>query len=162
VRRGLRGEHGRRGGETECGILTTIINKFEADNPDLRVKVNVVAWPGYRSCRRRSLRRPSRSGHHAPVGHLRYQGAGCWSRPTACCGRPASTRRASPRGARRCGQGRQVYGLPWDTIGRLFHVNTRLMEQAGLMRDGKPVLPTSPEELLQHARHLSSAPASPT
>ena len=33
--------------DTECGILTTLINRFEAENPDVRVKVNVVAWPGY-------------------------------------------------------------------------------------------------------------------
>ena len=33
--------------DSECGILTTIINKFEAENPDIRVRVNVVAWPGY-------------------------------------------------------------------------------------------------------------------
>jgi len=33
--------------ETECGILTTTINRFEAENPDVRVKINVVAWPGY-------------------------------------------------------------------------------------------------------------------
>ena len=33
--------------EGECGILTTLINKFEAENPDIRLKINVVAWPGY-------------------------------------------------------------------------------------------------------------------
>ena len=33
--------------EGECGIITTLINKFNADNPDIRVKVNIVYWPGY-------------------------------------------------------------------------------------------------------------------
>jgi ABC-type glycerol-3-phosphate transport system substrate-binding protein len=33
--------------DTECGILTTYINRIEAENPDVRIKVNVVAWPGY-------------------------------------------------------------------------------------------------------------------
>ena len=33
--------------EGECGILTALINKFEAENPDIRLKINVVAWPGY-------------------------------------------------------------------------------------------------------------------
>jgi multiple sugar transport system substrate-binding protein len=33
--------------EGECGILTTLINRFQAENPDIRLKVNVVAWPGY-------------------------------------------------------------------------------------------------------------------
>jgi multiple sugar transport system substrate-binding protein len=39
-----------------------------------------------------------------------------------------------------------VYGLPWDTHGGLFHVNTALFAKAGLMRDGKPVLPNTCEE----------------
>ena len=33
--------------EGECGIITSLVNKFNAENPDLRVDVNVVAWPGY-------------------------------------------------------------------------------------------------------------------
>ena len=33
--------------EGECGIITAIIDRFNAENPDLRVDVNVVAWPGY-------------------------------------------------------------------------------------------------------------------
>ncbi len=33
--------------QTECGILTALINSSHADNPDVRVDVNVVAWPGY-------------------------------------------------------------------------------------------------------------------
>ena len=33
--------------EGECGIVTTLINKFNAENPDIHVKVNVVYWPGY-------------------------------------------------------------------------------------------------------------------
>jgi multiple sugar transport system substrate-binding protein len=33
--------------EGECGIITTLVNKFNAENPDLYVDVNVVAWPGY-------------------------------------------------------------------------------------------------------------------
>ena len=31
----------------ECGIITTLINKFEKQNPDIHVKVTVVEWPGY-------------------------------------------------------------------------------------------------------------------
>src|SRR3546814_4123951 len=27
--------------------MTSIINKFEADNPDIRVVENIVFWPGY-------------------------------------------------------------------------------------------------------------------
>ena len=33
--------------EGECGIITAMINQFEAANPDLRVVENTVTWPGY-------------------------------------------------------------------------------------------------------------------
>ena len=33
--------------EGECGIITTLINRFNARNPDIHVKVNIVYWPGY-------------------------------------------------------------------------------------------------------------------
>ncbi|HYF54267.1 MAG TPA: extracellular solute-binding protein, partial [Salinarimonas sp.] len=50
----------------------------------------------------------------------------------------------------------------WDTVvGALYHINTRLFAQAGLMRDGKPVLPRSPEELLAHARQFKARTGKP-
>ena len=33
--------------EGECGIITTLINRFNADNPDVHVRINIVFWPGY-------------------------------------------------------------------------------------------------------------------
>ena len=33
--------------EGECGIMTTLINEFSAQNPDVKVRVSPVAWPGY-------------------------------------------------------------------------------------------------------------------
>ena len=33
--------------EGECGIITTLVNRFNAENPDVQIDVNVVAWPGY-------------------------------------------------------------------------------------------------------------------
>jgi multiple sugar transport system substrate-binding protein len=55
----------------------------------------------------------------------------------------------------------RIYGLPWDTVGRLFHINTRLMAEAGLMRGGKPVLPQSPDELLRQARQFKALTGKP-
>src|SRR5262249_31117352 len=31
----------------ECGIMTALVNQFNAENPDIRVNVNIVPWPGY-------------------------------------------------------------------------------------------------------------------
>jgi multiple sugar transport system substrate-binding protein len=57
--------------------------------------------------------------------------------------------------------GGRIYGLPWDSHGGLYHVNTKLFEQAGLMRGGKPILPTSAEEMLKHARQFKARTGKP-
>jgi len=52
----------------------------------------------------------------------------------------------------------RVYGLPMDAHANLWHVNLDLMEAAGLVADdGTPILPSSPEELLEHARMMKEA-----
>jgi multiple sugar transport system substrate-binding protein len=50
-----------------------------------------------------------------------------------------------------------IYGVPMDFHANLWHVNMDLMEAAGLVQDGKPILPTSPEELLAHAQQVKDA-----
>lgn len=50
-----------------------------------------------------------------------------------------------------------IYGVPMDFHANLWHVNMDLMEEAGLVMDGKPVMPTSPEELLAHAQQFKDA-----
>ncbi len=46
----------------------------------------------------------------------------------------------------------RIVGVPMDFHANLWHVNMDLMEAAGLVENGAPVLPSSPEELLEHAR----------
>ena len=50
-----------------------------------------------------------------------------------------------------------IYGVPMDFHANLWHVNMDVMAEAGLVEDGKPVLPTSPEELLAHAQQVKDA-----
>ena len=52
----------------------------------------------------------------------------------------------------------RVYGVPMDAHANLWHVNLDLMAAAGLVDDaGAPILPSSPEELLEHARMVKDA-----
>lgn len=51
----------------------------------------------------------------------------------------------------------RIYGVPMDFHAELFHVNMDLMTKAGLVKDGKPILPTSPEEMLDQARKFKAA-----
>lgn len=149
--------------ETECGIVTTILNRFVAENPDINVKINVVAWPGYPQ-----LAAQIAAGdppdlvtmHQSVISD--YQARGLLSPMDALLAEaqvdPNSFTLAGQRGAVKKGQ---YFALPWDTIGRLWHINTDLMEQAGLMANGKPVLPNSPAQLLEHARRFKAATGKP-
>jgi len=149
--------------ESECGILTTLINRFEAENPDIRVGINVVAWPGYPqlSAQIAAGDPPDLVTMHQSV-ISDYQGRGLLEPMDGLLREagigPETFTAAGRRGVTKSGR---TYGMPWDTIGRLFHINTRLMAEAGLMRDGRPVLPRSPEELLDHARRFRQATGKP-
>ncbi len=48
----------------------------------------------------------------------------------------------------------KIYAVPMDFHANLFHVNMDLMEAAGLVKDGKPILPTSTTEMLEQARQV--------
>jgi multiple sugar transport system substrate-binding protein len=105
--------------ETECGILTTLINKFEAENPDVRLKVNVVAG------RATAAGGPDRGGrppdlvtmHQSVISD--YQGRGLLE-PVDGVLKQAGVAPSEFTAAARAGVVKegQVYGLPWDTIGR--------------------------------------------
>jgi multiple sugar transport system substrate-binding protein len=149
--------------EGECGIITTLINRFNAENPDLHVKVNIVYWPGYDQLSaelaagappdvvvihqsvisdysQRHLIMPLDAGLHA---------AGV---------DPAGFTRAAREGVTR---NAHVYALPFDTWAPLWHINMNLFRAAGLVRDGRPVLPHSPAELLQQARQFTRVTGRP-
>jgi multiple sugar transport system substrate-binding protein len=48
----------------------------------------------------------------------------------------------------------RIYGVPMDIHANLWHVNMDILDKAGLVKDGKPVLPTNPEELLAQAKQV--------
>lgn len=149
--------------ETECGILTTILNRFVAENPDINVKINVVAWPGYPQ-----LAAQIAAGdppdlvtmHQSVISD--YQARGLLSPMDGLLAdAKIDTGALTPAGQRGAIKAGKYYALPWDTIGRLWHINTALMAKAGLMKDGKPILPNSPAELLAHARQFKAATGKP-
>jgi multiple sugar transport system substrate-binding protein len=149
--------------EGECGIITTIVARFNAENPDLHIDVNVVAWPGYPQLTAQMAARdpPDLVTMHEGV-ISDYQAAGLLE-PIDSYLRQArissdSFTEAARRGVTISGH---VYGLPIDTHGGLFHVNTALFAKAGLMRGGKPVLPDSAAELIVEARQFEQRTGKP-
>lgn len=137
----------------ECGIITTLVNRFNAENPDVRIDVNVVAWPGYPQLTAQMAAHDppdlvtmhegvisdyASKGLLEPVdSYLQQAGIS-----------PDSFTEASRAGVMMFGH---AYGLPWDTHGGLFHVNTALFAKAGLTSGGKPVLPNSGDEFIRQA-----------
>ena len=149
--------------EGECGIITTMINRFNAENPDIHIDVNVVAWPGYPQLTAQVAARDppdlvtmhegvisdyAAKGLVEPVdNYLRVAGIS-----------PDGFTEASRQSVTMYGH---IYALPWDTHGGLFHVNTALFAKAGLMRGGRPVLPNTAEELVGQARQFEERTGKP-
>jgi multiple sugar transport system substrate-binding protein len=149
--------------EGECGIMTALINRFNAENKDIVVDTNVVAWPGYAQLTAQIAARDPPDLVTMHQGVLTDYAARGLVEPVEPYLReaglsPDAFTDAARRGVTKNGA---MYGLPWDTIGGLFHVNTGLFAKAGLMRGGRPVLPTSPAQLLAQARQFKARTGKP-
>ena len=149
--------------EGECGIITAMINKFNAQNPDVRVSSNVVAWPGYPQLSAQMAAKDPPDLVTMHTGVISDYAAEGLLEPVepylAQAGIPPSALTDASRSGVTIGG--RLYGLPFDTHGGLFHINTRLFAEAGLMKNGKPVLPTSPEEMLAQARQFTQRTGKP-
>ncbi|HVU30786.1 MAG TPA: extracellular solute-binding protein [Sphingomicrobium sp.] len=149
--------------EGECGIITTLVAKFNAENPDLQVDVNVVAWPGYPQLTAQVAARDPPdlvTMHEGVISDYASKGL---VEPVDSYLEAAGIStddftEAARQGVTMYGH---VYALPWDTHGGLFHVNTKLFSKAGLMRGGKPILPTSATELIAQAHQFEERTGKP-
>ena len=149
--------------EGECGIITTMIERFNAENPDVHVDVNVVAWPGYPQLTAQMAARDPPdlvTMHEGVISDYAAKGLVEAVDPyLAAAGiSPGSFTPAARQGVT---IGGHIYGLPWDTHGGLFHVNTALFAKAGLMRGGAPILPNTADELIAQARQFEARTGKP-
>ena len=149
--------------EGECGIITTLVNRFNAENPDIHVDVNVVAWPGYPQLTAQVAARDPPdlvTMHEGVISDYALKGL---LEPVDGYLKMGGVDQGDFTDAARAGVtiNGHAYGLPWDTHGGLFHVNTALFEKAGLMRGGKPVLPNSADELIVQARQFEKRTGKP-
>ena len=150
--------------EGECGIMTSLINRFDAEHPDIDVKVTTVEWPGYDQLTAQMASRtpPDLVTMHnsvisdyqsrrliLPLNDLLAEGGVS----------PDDFTATARGGVTRDGQ---VYGLPIDTWTMLYHINLDLMAEADLLdADGNPMLPNSPEEMLSMARQFREKTGKP-
>ncbi|ESQ90141.1 sugar ABC transporter substrate-binding protein [Asticcacaulis sp. AC460] len=147
----------------ECEIITGLLDRFEAENPDIRLNINTVAWPGYDqlSAQIAADDAPDLVTMHMAVipdyqihGLLTPLDAGLKAQGvTPDQFTPVARRAVTMNG--------EVYGLPFDAWTQLFHINMNLFAKAGLVRGGEPVLPRSAAELLDQARRFRAATSKP-
>jgi multiple sugar transport system substrate-binding protein len=150
----------------ECGIITTLVNQFNATNTlNVVVKPQIVEWgPYYDQLTARIVAKdvPTIAVMHESVlgdfvsrklvepldDGLKKAGV-----DTATYSAQAKT------GTTFDGK---TYALPFDTWAWLWHVNVNLFKKAGLVdASGAPVLPKTPDELLAQARKFKEATGKP-
>ena len=119
----------------ECGIITAMINKFNAESADTKVKVDIVEWPGYDqlTARIRSGEPPTISVMHEAV-ISDYQSRGLLE-PLDDGLKAAGVDTADFTGAAKEGVTKdgKIYALPFDTHTWLWHINMNLFKKAGLV-----------------------------
>jgi multiple sugar transport system substrate-binding protein len=148
----------------ECGIVTALINKFNADSPTTHVKVDIVEWPGYDqlTARIRSGEPPTISVMHEAV-ISDYSSRGLLE-PLDKGLKDAGVDVADFTGAAKAGVTKdgQIYALPFDTHTWLWHINLNLFKQAGLVDgSGNAILPKSADELLAQAKQFKEKTGKP-
>jgi len=149
--------------EGECGIITAMINQFEAANPDLRVVENTVFWPGYDQLTAQLAANGAPdlvTMHSSAIPDYDARGL---LEPlddllAAVDIHPEQFTAAARAGVTADGR---TMGLPIDVWAPLWHVNMNLFREAGLVEQGRPVLPTSPEEFYVHAAQFRERTGKP-
>lgn len=138
----------------ECETILAIVNSFNQQHRDIQIIVNNVQWPGYTelAAQLATDSAPDIVSMHQSVIYD-YSSRGLISpldRGLAAVGVPlADFTSAASKGVIRGGK---TFGLPFDNWMPLWHINTNLFRAAGLLSNGSPILPKSPEQLLNQAR----------
>lgn len=149
--------------EGECGIMTAMINRFEAENPDVDLVENIVFWPGYDQLTAQLAANDAPDlvtmhGSVIPDYQARNLLEPLDADLTAIGAPPASFTSAARAAVTVDGR---AWGLPIDTWAPLWHINMNLFRKAGLVRNGKPILPRSPEELFAQAQQFRDRTGKP-
>ncbi|MFS2135023.1 extracellular solute-binding protein [Duganella sp. Dugasp56] len=150
----------------ECGIITALVNKFNATNREqVVVRTQVVEHGSYYSQLGARI-----VGRDVPaVAILHSSALNDFVKRGLVAPLDDEFRAAgidvadfTPQAETAVTVDRRHYALPFDTHSWLWHLNLNLMRRAGLVtKDGKPVLPHSPQQLLDQARRFKAATGKP-
>jgi multiple sugar transport system substrate-binding protein len=146
----------------ECGIITALTNKFNAENKiGAKVVTQTVDWGAYYDLLTATYSTgniPDVAVMHASV-MPNFSGRDLLtplSKPMADLG--IDTKDFAPAALKNASANGEIYALPYDLHAELFHINMDLMKKAGLVNaDGSPILPKSPEELIEQGKKFKEA-----
>ena len=148
----------------ECGVMTSLVNLFNATNKDnIVVKPQIIEWgPYYQQFNARIAAKDIPTiavMHAAQLGdYTRYveelddvlKEAGIDAGDFTPNARSAVT------------VGGKIYAMPWDTHSWLWHFNIGLFKQAGLVdANGQPLVPKTVDEMLAHAKQMKEKTGKP-
>ncbi|WP_019147088.1 type 2 periplasmic-binding domain-containing protein [Timonella senegalensis] len=142
---------------SECEAIQILTNKFNAEN-EFGIKIERLGgsdWNSYYDAFNASIA----GGEPADVANLHdYALSDYAKRGQLLSFNPADfgieMSDATAQAQKSVQYDGSTYAVPFDSHALLWHVNTDILEQAGYMKDGKPVSPTSPEEFLQMAKDV--------
>lgn len=148
----------------ECGIITTLTNIWNEENPDVQVETIVADWPGTTQ-----LNAAIAAGTPPDITVLHgrripiYASRGALTPMTTAFTEAGIDLDDLTMGAADYGlyEG-EFYGLPFDLAATIWHINLDLWAEAGLVtEDGAPVLPANREEFLAAGQQIFEATGKP-
>ena len=152
------------GTTSECGIITTLTNMWNAENPDVQVETIVADWPGTTQ-----LNAAIAAGTPPDIAVLHgrripiYASRGALTPLSDVMEAVGIDAGDFTEGAADYGiyQG-EFYGVPFDLAATIWHINLDLWAEAGLLDDmGAPMLPSSPEDFVAAAEQIYEATGKP-
>ncbi len=150
----------------ECGVMTALVNHFNATNTqNIVVKPQVIEWGPY--YQQLTARIAARDIPTIAVMHTSQIGDFVRSRivePIEDDLKAAGIdiNDMTPHARRGVTLNNQIHALPWDTHSWLWHINVGLFKQAGLVdASGNPLIPKSVDEVLEHAKIMREKTGKP-
>jgi multiple sugar transport system substrate-binding protein len=148
----------------ECGVMTTLVNLFNATNKDnIVVKPQIIEWgPYYQQLNARI------AAHDIPtIAVMHTAQLGDYTRyvePLDDMLKEAGIDAADFTANARAGVtvGGRIYAMPWDTHSWLWHFNIGLFKKAGLVdAQGQPLIPKSVDEMIAQGRQMKEKTGKP-
>jgi multiple sugar transport system substrate-binding protein len=148
----------------ECGIITTMANAFNAGQDEIVVNTVIVDWPGVTELNANLAAGTAPDimvlhGNRIP-NYASRDLLTPLSDVLAGAGIDADDLTASARGF--VEYNGELYGIPLDLHGYLWHINVGLWEEAGLVNDdGSPDIPYGMDQFISHAEQFKEATGLP-